>query len=276
MTTAHNEEMKTRTAILFPHSYLPEFARNRILSYFGSITVCQPWYMESAAGTESNDRRITVMRPPEDLKPREDLKKLLSEYRLWMSQNQGYTPLPVAGGEEDATWEIRHALRESGKAAGEPAEEEGLKWHLVLHLERELEESRTSADEMLLRVKAEKSPLAEAIGEANPAHGIFDDLPLSSSHLSIGERHLRPVLDAWFGLFGRSLPEDGMLVTIAPDVLSYAAEIFETEPPEPSRDKSASSFPTIHLPWSSSDPGTEKDSLNAGLSGRTLILVDCG
>ena len=38
MTTDHNEKMKARTAILFPHSYLPEFARDRILSYFGSQT----------------------------------------------------------------------------------------------------------------------------------------------------------------------------------------------------------------------------------------------
>jgi hypothetical protein len=274
MTTAHNETMKTSTAILFPHSYVPGFARDRILSSFGSITVCQPWYMEPAAGTEENDGRITIVRPPEDLKPPDDIRKILSEYRLWMSQNQGYSPLPAGGG-EDATWEIRHALRQTGKEDSEPVEEQSLKWHLVLHLERELEENRTSADEMLLRVKAERSPLAETIEEVNPSHGLFDDLPLPSSHLSIGERHLSPVLSAWFALFGQSLPDSGSLVTIAPDVLSYAADLFGIGFSEPSGEDGTSSFTTIHLPRSSGDSPVEKDSVMAGLSGRTLILVDC-
>ena len=275
MTTAHNEKMKNRTAILFPHSYLPGFAKERILSSFDSITICQPWYMESAAGTENNDNRITIVRPPEDLKPPEDSRQILSEYRLWLTQNQGYTPLPAVGG-ENATWEIRRALRQTGKEVREPVEEPALQWHLVLHLERELEENRTSADEMLLRVKAKRSPLAEALGEANPSHGLFDDLPLSNSHFSIGERHLSHVLGAWFGLFGRSLPDGGNLLTIAPDVLSYAAELFGTGPPEPSMEEDASSFRTIHLPRSSDDSRMEKDSVRAGLSGRTLMLVDCG
>lgn len=275
MTTGHNEKMKNRTAILFPHSYLPGSARDRILSSFGSITVCQPWYMGSAAGTESNDGRITIVRPPEELKPPEDFRELLSEYRLWMNQNQGYTPLPTGGG-EDATWEIRRALRQTGKGVREPVEEQALKWHLVLHLERKLEEDRTSAYEMLLRVKEERSPLAEALGEANPSHGLFDDLPLSDSHPPIGERHLSHVLGAWFGLFGRSIPDDGSFLTIAPEVLSYAAELFGTGLSEPSREEGASSFRTIHLPRSSVDSPMEKDSVLAGLSGRTLILVDCG
>jgi len=167
MTTGHNENMKNHTATLFPHSYLPGAARDRILSSFDSITVCQPWYMESAAGTENNDGRVTIVRPPEDLKPPEDFRKFLSESRLWMSQNQGYTPLPTGEG-EGATWEIRHALRQTGKEVREPVAEQALKWHLVLHLIRELEEDRNSADEMLLRVKAERSPLAEALGEVEP------------------------------------------------------------------------------------------------------------
>jgi len=232
--------------------------------------------MGSAAGTESNDGRITILRPPEDLKPPQDLRKRLSEYRLWMSQNQGYTPL-LTGGGEDATWEIRHSLRQTEKEVHEPVEEQALKGHLILHLERELEEDRTSADEMLLRVKAEKSPLAEALGEAHPSYGLFDDLPLSDSRPSIGKRHLRQVLGAWFGLFGGSLPDGGSLLTIAPDVLSYAADLFGIGLPEPSREEGSSSSPTtIHLPQSSVDSRTEKDSVLAGLSGRTLILVDCG
>ncbi|HID29649.1 MAG TPA: hypothetical protein EYP19_06535 [Desulfobacterales bacterium] len=265
--------MKDLTAIIFPHSYLPGAASDRILSSFDSITVCQPWYMGSASGTENNDGRITIVHPPEDLKPPEDFRRLLSEYRLWMSQNKGCTPLPTWGG-GNATWEIRHALRQSGKGVREPIEEQTLKWHLVLHLARALEEDRTSADEMLLRVKAERSPLAEALGEANPSQSLFEDLPLSNSHPPIEERHLRHVLGAWFGLFGSSLPDGGSLLTIAPNVLNYATELFGTGPPKPSMEKGASSFRTIYLPRSSVESRMENDSVRAGLSDRTLILVD--
>ncbi len=231
--------------------------------------------MGSADGTESNDARITIVRPPEGLKPPEDFRKFLSEYRLWMSQNQGYTPLPPRGG-EDSTWEIRHALRQTGKEVRAPVEEQALKWHLVLQLERELEEDRTSADEMLIQMKAKRSPLEDALGEASPSQGFLEDLPLSDPHSSIDERHLRIVLGAWFGLFGSSLPDGGSLLTIAPNVLDYAAELFGTGPPKPSTEEGASSLRTIHLPRSSVDARREKDSVRAGLSGRTLILVDCG
>lgn len=275
MTTGPIQNMKHRTAILFPHSYLPETARDRILSSFTPITVCQPWYMGASTGTESTDDPITILRPPEDLKPPENFRKLLSEYRLWMSQNQGYTPLPTWGG-EDATWEIRRALRLTKMEIRDPVDEQALKWHLILHLERELEEDRISTDEMLFRVKAERSPLADALGEANPSRSLFDDLPVSNSHPSIEERHLRLVIEAWFGLFGRSIPDGVSLLTISLDVLSYAAELFGTRLPEPSTKKGTTSFRAIDLPRPLADSRFENNSVLTGFSGRTLILVDCG
>ena len=276
MTTDNNEKMTNRTAILFPHSYLPGSARDRILSSFSSITVCQPWYMESAAAIETNNGSITIVRPPENLKPPGDFRTLLSENLLWMRQNQGHAASLLTGTGEDATWEIREAIRKAGGTVVEPTQENTLKWHLILHLERELEENRASADEMVIQMKNKKPPLEEALGEENPSQGLFEDLPLSGTHPFIDERHLKQILAAWFGLFGRSLPDSGSLLTISPDVLSYAAELFETGPPEPSKEEGASSLRTIHLPRPSGDFHTEKDSVLAGLSGKTLILVDCG
>jgi hypothetical protein len=267
--------MKDRRAILFPHSYLPGAAGEKILSSFATLTVCEPWYMGSAADTQSHDSRIEIVRPPEDLRPPKDFRKLLAEYRLWMSQNSGYAFLPT-GREEDATWEIRHSLRRAGKDVREPVEEQGLRWHLILHLERELEESKTAADQILLRVKAERSPLEEALGEAAPSHGLFDDLPVSDSHPSMEERHLKQVLNAWFGLFGRSVPQDGILLTMAPEVLSYAAELSGADHLGPSFKEGASTLQTIHLPRSSANPRIENDPAWAGLSGKTLILMKDG
>jgi len=268
MTTDDLKEMKNHRVILFPHSYLPRAAKERIVSSFAALTVCEPWYMENAG-----DGRIDIVHPPEDLKPPKDFMKLLAEYRVWMSQNRGYTPAPLGAG-EDATWEIRHTLRHKGKDVREPVGTQALKWHLILHLERDLEENRTSADEMLLQVKSEKSPLAEALGEATPPNGFFDDLAPFDSPPSIEERRLKQVLSAWFGLFGSSLPRDGILLTMAPEVLNYAAELFETGPLGPSMEGKASSFRRIKLPASSTDSRMEKDPLRTGLSGKTLILMN--
>lgn len=265
--------MKNRPIILFPHSYLPGAARDTLLSSFDAITVCQPWYMASATGTDTYDSRIAIVWPPEDLKPPEDFKKLLAEYRLWMAQNPGYAPLPIRQ-EGDATWEIRESLRQTGGQLHESLQEQSLKWHLILHLERELEEDRTSADDMLLRVKGATSPLAEALGETNPSQGFFDDLHLPDGRFSIEERHLRQVLGAWFGLFGQSLPENGILLTLSPDVVTYAAELFETAPPGPSSEEDALSLRTIDLPRTSVDSPMKNDRVRAGLSGKTLVLMN--
>ena len=267
--------MKNPTVILFPHSYLPGSARNRILSSFAPITICQPWYMGSAAGTESNDGSITIVRPPEDLKPPEDFRRLLSEYRLWMRENQGYASLPTGGG-EDATWEIRHSLRQTGKEVREPVEEQALKWHLILHLERELEEARASADEMLIQAKAKKSPLEEALGEASPSPGFLEDLPLSDPHPSIDERHLRQVLAAWFGLFGRALPHDSTFLTLDAQVMDYAIGRFEADTSNPSGNEEEPFLQTAYLPRLSVDSDLHNDPVSVGLSGKTLILMDHG
>ena len=271
MSTGDRKEMQHRKAILFPHSYLPKTAEERMLSSFETLTICKPWYMEDAATAEDRNARIDIIHPPEELKPPNDFMKLLAEYRLWMSQNRGYTPL-VPGMGEDAAWEIRHTLRHGGKDADELAQEHAIKWHLILHLERELEENQTAADEMLLRVKAERSPLAEAIGEETSPNGLFDDLPLSDSHPSIEERHLRQVLSAWFGLFGRSVPKDSILLTMTPSVLSFGAELFGNGSFKPSSGERAS-LQRIDLPASPPDPSMDKDPIRAGLSEKTLVLV---
>lgn len=271
MSTGDRKEMQHRKAILFPHSYLPKTAEERMLSSFETLTICKPWYMEDAATAENRNARIDIIHPPEELKPPNDFMKLLAEYRLWMSQNRGYTPL-VPGMGEDAAWEIRDTLRHGGKDTDELAQEHAIKWHLILHLERELEENQTSADEMLLRVKAERSPLAEAIGEETSPNGLFDDLPLSDSHPSIEERHLRQVLSAWFGLFGRSVPKDSILLTMTPAVLSFGAELFANGSFEPSSGESAS-LQRIDLPAYPPDASMDKDPIRAGLSEKTLVLV---
>jgi len=272
MTADTEKSMNQQAAILFPHSFIPSGVSDGIFHCFSSITVCQPWFMEPSVTMERHEGRVTVLRPPDDLKPPGDFLRLLSEYRLWMSQNRGATPLPADAG-NDATWDIRKALRLSKDDVSTPVDEPYFRWHLVLHLEREVEENQMAANEMLLRMKGQSPPLADALDDASPGDGLFDDLSLPDPTDFMDERRIRAVLDAWFGLFGGSLPESASLVTCLPEVLSYVADLFEAVSSTSLEDTSSSSR-TIDLP-----PGTDSwppktDWLRAGLSGRRVILVD--
>jgi hypothetical protein len=272
VTTDNKDHRRGRSATLFPHTWLPGAERERILAAFDDLTVCQPWYMDAPHQADAGDSRIHVVRPGDALMPAQDFMKILAEYRTWASQNPGYAFFTTQR-EADATWEIRASLRHEEKPVHSQVQEQALKWHLILHLERELEESRRAADEMLVRVKAERSPLAEALGEATPLRGFLDDLPVSNPVADTDGPRLKQVMRAWFGLFGFSLPHDGILVTKDREVLSHAEELFGADAVQSNAAENGSSFPAIALPVSSDTRRMERDPVYAGLSGKTLVLI---
>ena len=274
MTEESHDNTEDRSAVLFPHTYLPEAAWKTIFSYFQSITLCEPWYAKGSALQEEIHGRINVIHPPSSLRPPADFMKLLSEYREWVAQNRGAAPLLQGSAGEGSTWDIRKAIRQAEKKADQSTEEKAFLWHLLLHLEQDLERGRTSTDEMILMMKSSASPLREALGEAEPGQGLLDDLPVSSSSSPpVEERHLRQLLNAWFGLFGAAIPQDHNFLTLSPEVLSYAAELFGTALPHPGPDHHGSRFKRVELPRA--DASIEEDPVLHGLSGRTLIYVNC-
>lgn len=263
--------------ILFPHSCLTGATRQKVLSSVADLMVCKPWYMDDNDTQEEDGYgRTHVVRPPQDLKPPEDFKRLLSEYRAWVAQNPGYVFLPMPD-QEAATWDIRGSLRGNGLRARSILQQKALHWHLILHLERELEENRATADELLLQVKAQSSPLQEALGETEPVPGLLDDLSVSNPYADMDDRRLKQVLRAWFGLFGGFVPLDGTLLTLSPVILTYAAELFELAPLGQTLEKEASSTYAIHLPGSPVDAdAAETNPVRAGLSGKTVMLITGG
>lgn len=273
VTTDNKDHKRGRSAILFPHTWLTGTESDRILAAFDDLTVCQPWYMDAPHHADAGDSRTHVVRPGDALMPPQDFMKILAEYRTWAGQNPGYAFFPTQR-EEDATWEIRASLRHEEKPVHSRVQEQALKWHLILHLERELEESRRAADEMLVRVKAERSPLAEALGEATPLQGLLDDLPVREPVAHTDGPRLKQVMRAWFGLFGPSLPHDGILVTKDREVLSHAEELFGADAVQLDETGKASSFPAVQLPISADTRRMERDPVYAGLSGKTLVLID--
>ena len=268
--------------MLFPHTQITAPDLNKIIKRFGDLTICQPWYMDRPFQdtTEADIADVHIQRPSIDLKPEGDFTKLISEYRSWVSQNRdkGYGNFLFTTQEgaltENTPWEIRQLISK-GEDHSDRREGRAFKWHLILHLAREFEESSVAAEKLLNRLKDQKSPLEGALEEA-PQHGFFEDTPLMETQLQVGEHRLKQVFEAWFGLFGEYIPDDATFITLNPLVISYASEILEPEEntirPE-NRKKEDPLSGITNLPSLSDSKKKLKDPVLADLSGKTIVLM---
>lgn len=226
--------MNDLPAVVFPHSTLSEGSVKRMLSFFGPLTMCQPWLMDSPHFVRDYDELgvVKILSPPADLKPVAEFKTLLSEYRNWMTYNQdrGYTTFLRAnrkwGTGEEATWEIRGALRQQAQQDSPAEGSDPMKWHVILHLAREIEEQQGDADSMLAALKMRRSPL-KGVVEEEDAEGLFDDLPGFESEPLMDEQRLEQVIEAWFGLFGGYLRGNEFFLTWNQHVVEYVSALWE-------------------------------------------------
>jgi hypothetical protein len=280
--------------ILFPHTQIAIPDLEKILARFGELTVCQPWFMEEPfPSTKRVDPLLVhILHPPETLKPEKDFVKLITEYQLWLRQNRdkGYGAFLSASREdspsEDTPWEIRQLIARAGeKNSSDPHKDLMFKWHLILHLAREFEENRLGAENLLNKLKHQKSPLEGALEEPPPQQ-FFQDTPLMETLLQVEGSHLRQVFEAWFGLFGEYISDEGSLITLDPQVLIYASEILEPEgkiiKPKSDSEKDFSSrsvsgqppHNVTCLPQLADVKEALDDPVKKGLSGRTIILME--
>jgi hypothetical protein len=250
---------------------LSEKEMKRIVSSFGPLTIFQPWYMEPPPFTLEGDYRdaVRVLNPPSHMKPGDGFKGLLSEYRTWIRQHRDksraaflkFGPSPEPEGE--ATWEIREGLRgisraerESSRALRESSralrhkwdEQPALRWHLILHLAREMDEDRREADRMLQELQDKESPIKGLLGEEEVKNPLAD-LAQFESDLLKTFYPIGPVIEAWWALFGGYLKGDERLLTFSRTVMDYVAEA-----------------------W---DPASRRDEKRAleHLSGKNVILI---
>ncbi len=229
--------MSELSVVLFPHCYITDKNLKRILPIVERLIICQPWFMEEPLPVLKRDEVsfIDVLLPPVNLKPKEDFKRLLSEYQFWMRQNQdrGYAAFLSATQKatlsEDTPWEIRKMIRQTGQDTPVSQESHVLKWHLILHLAWEFEKNSVEAEEMLNQMKQQKAPLEEALGDGARLQGLFEDLPQSETNLFVDEHYIKQVFEAWLGLFGGYLKDYKHLITLDRNVMKYVTDIFEDE-----------------------------------------------
>ena len=234
---------------------------------------------------------IDVLHPPVSLKPQENFKGLLAEYLLWIRQNhdRGYASYLGAAQKtapsEDRQWEIRQMMHQMGGVSPAFKENHALKWHLILHLARIFEENLTAADDILKHVKRQKSPLEEALGEEIQLHNGVEVLPQSETDLFFDDHHLQQVFEAWFGLFGETLPDQAILITQNRHVIDYVKKLFEDKiirlskaAAEPISQRVSSknlvNFIHYHLPRLTDDASNRKNFVLTGLAGRTISLLE--
>lgn len=235
MPSNNFKKMGDSPVILFPHSYLPESGAKKIISFFGPFTIFQPWFMEKPGFISEADglNLIQILKPPTNLKPKEGFNALLSEYRLWINDNQdkSYKEFLKASPERalagNTTWEIREMLRRMDRHVSTSQEDHTLKWHLILHLARETEEQRLEADKMLKILKERGSPLKGIIEEPGPLKNPLEDLSPFESEPIIEGNLLSLVFEAWFALFGGYLKKDALLITLNRSVIDYISEDVE-------------------------------------------------
>jgi hypothetical protein len=286
------EDLDDLPVILFPHCHVADPDLEKIISLFGGITICQPWFMDDPPMSQATPdfSRVHLVRPSERLKPQVDFDRLLSEYRLWMKNNQDkgrvvfLRAIEGIPDSEDTPWEIRQMIRHAGKGITDSKENRALRWHIILHLAREFEEYSLEAEEMLNRVKQQGSPLYEAVEEDISLQGFFQDMPRSEIDASFDKHHMMQIFEAWVGLFGDYLQEHSLLITLNPYVIDYATTLFEdvnvSTPGEPDDlfDPELTSIQdriTLrYLPRPLKEESVRTDPVLKSLSGKTLILLN--
>ena len=228
------QESQKLPAVLFPNGHLSDSRLKKMLSFFGPLKIFQPWSMDRAVFPSERDfsAQVQIVHPPVDLKPAEDFRRILGEFKKWVDVNpdKGYRGFLSAGGmdqgSEDTTWAIRKALRQGRDQNGEAKLPPVLKWHLVLHLAQQVEDDRQDAETVLGALREKHSPLKGTVEEEGPEN-LFYDLPAFGKEPALEENRLVQVYEAWFSLFGDLLKDHELLITTNQQVMSHISETWQ-------------------------------------------------
>jgi hypothetical protein len=218
--------------VIFPHASLSEGNLKRVLSLFDRVTLFRPWFLEGAALAEKYPSpMVQAFDPPERLKPREEFKSLLAEYRQWIRVNKGggfpaFLAYAQDRSRDPRIYEIRGMIRNMGNPLEQDEKSRILQWHLTLHLADELEGDRESTESLLRGVERLGSPLQGAI-EDEDMPGLLSDVPDMARETFFTEERLATVLDAWVSVHGEQIPGRGPLVTVNPQVMQFLKDGWE-------------------------------------------------
>lgn len=216
---------------LFPHFNPSESTLRKIISFLGPIKICLPWFMTPPQFID--DTSIEILYPPDNLKPKDAFRSMLSEYRSWVKQNQDRSYIEIIKSNragkpgEDATWDIRRMLIRGVGSMSDTEDDSITKWHLLLHLAGDIEEQQAGADKILKTLKDKRSPLEGSIEKALDINSLFGDLPGLDAESSITDSTLVQIIKAWLGLFGGYLKKNELFITLNSQIMDYLSELWD-------------------------------------------------
>jgi hypothetical protein len=222
-------------AMLFPHCFIDRDRLKGAIGLFGSLKICLPWEMDLKADPVLEEAApfIKLLRPPEPLKPGPGFGRRLAEYGEWIRTHRDKSVLAFLSSLEDKdsfeekSWEIRKRMRGEPGQAETIHQDQALKYHLVLHLAAETEESHHTAESIIDALKTANSPLSGALDPEEEPAALFDDLPsLKDQSLWQGYQWSQ-IVEAWFGLFYQHLTDEKVLLILDPRLSEFLKERFE-------------------------------------------------
>lgn len=279
--------MDVSSAILFPHTFIRSEDLEAALRHYRPLSICLPWHMESPFSRTDSPYApsIVIRRPQPSLKPPGDFGAVLSGYVRWAEEHRqgGYAAFIKALQDglaaEETSWEIGRMIRGASTAARDGSAEKSLRWHLVLRLAHEMEESRNGAEDLLRRVKGMRSPLEEALGGEPSGPGPIADLPPFSSDPPAPGQRLDRIVEAFTGLFGAHMRSRDLLLTLNPLVLEHLRERFVASAEEIILHEAGAAaaecrMTALRLGGPEGTAEDLQDPVPGALSGKTIVLME--
>ena len=190
---------------------------HEITPFFSPLNTYLPWGGDTPEYRGGEE--MTVLYPPEELKPVTDLDMLLNECFRWASEQgeksrreiikTGHTG-PTSG---ESLRRIKAIL--AGRPSSDTSERDTvIKWHVLLHLAKRLEENRAEADRMLKDLKKKPSPLLNNADLTEKTKYPLENLSGIGPESFFSDRNTKQLLRAWYGLFNSYVKECEPLLTI--------------------------------------------------------------
>lgn len=224
--------MSKRIAVLCPELSVPEKTLERLVPLFDAVKIGRPWFMDEAEPFLQK-HAVRILRPPDELKPPEDFKRLVAEYRGWVetSREKGFDAF-LAFQEhksygQEATWDIRREIRRGGDSTDEDLKRNALKWNLFLCLAHEIRVQENEAEDLLKTLKEKDSPLKGLSDGEEELPQPLSDLPERDGLPMLSEVVMGQVLESWFSLFQGLLRGDEILITLNPSVFQFLCDTWE-------------------------------------------------
>jgi hypothetical protein len=231
----HSKKMSGLQGLIFPHARVPVWSMKKLLSFFDHVTICRPWFLGEPdfAPLEDLADLVTVLQPPENLKPGKDVKGVLAEYQTWMKYNRDKSYIDFIkrsqGLEQpdESIWDIRGNLRQAERDQPSTMDRDTLRWHLVLHLAQEMEDQQLAAERALKDLNGGRALFEGIIEETADVAGLLEDLPQFQADFMLSRDQWKWIFEAWFGLFGGYLKGEECLVTFHEPVMNVISEWYE-------------------------------------------------